>query len=203
MVPRASVPVVERPLSPAIVPAAGNITKSDTSTSLPQDKTAAMAPRVSVPTIDTPLPRTPELATDKPLPSIPVQEMMFKIPISDEKPRDRPETLRRVTAPDSPNSNTLSPFANLSTSAIPFRPRTRSPYARGHTRSRSSQGTLSAPQMARAHSSPTADSSGRFIIRPSSPLLGPSSRHRSPLRKPLRRNILQLRELPRHRPDHI
>ena len=77
-----------------------------------------------------------------------------------------------------------SPSPAFSTSTLPVRPRTRSPFTRGHGRSRSSGGSLSAPQMTRAHSSPVPNTSTRPIIiqRPSSPL-GPPSRHRSPMRK--------------------
>ncbi|KAK3178592.1 hypothetical protein OEA41_000729 [Lepraria neglecta] len=108
-------------------------------------------------------------ATIKPLPALPT-EMTFP----------RPITPRRATAPDP--SPTLSPFSSLSTT-LPLRPRTRSPYARGHSRSRSSSGALSAPQMTRAHSSPMPNGTDRLLPRPSSPL-GPPLRHRSPMRKP-------------------
>ena len=91
----------------------------------------------------------------------------------------RPETFRRTTAPDTPPSQ-LPP----STTSLPFRPRTRSPLTRGHARSRSSGGSLSAPQMTRAHSSPVPNTARPLLARPSSPL-GPPSRHRSPMRKPL------------------
>lgn len=99
----------------------------------------------------------------------------------------RPYTPRRATAPDVPNVQT--PFSNLPTSTLPLPPRTRSPFNRGHGRSRSSGGSLSAPQMTRAHSSPVPNTSTRPVIiqRPSSPL-GPASRHRSPMRTPLRKN---------------
>lgn len=94
----------------------------------------------------------------------------------------RPSTARRATAPDGV-AHLPSPFSNLSVSALPLRPRTRSPFARGHSRSRSSGSSLTAPQMTRAHSSPVPNTAGRpLIIRPSSPL-GPPSRQRSPLRK--------------------
>lgn len=104
----------------------------------------------------------------KPLPGLP----------SIQSPR--PLTPRRSTAPDTPTTPT--PFSNLSMSSLSLRPRTRSPFARGHLRSKSSgSGSLTAPQMTRAHSSPVPNTTGRPIIhRPSSPL-GPSLRHRSPM----------------------
>lgn len=94
----------------------------------------------------------------------------------------RPYTPRRATAPDTPTAP--SPFSNLSVSSLPLRPRTRSPFARGHLRSKSSgSGSLSAPQMTRAHSSPAPNTTSRPMApRPSSPL-GLPLRHRSPMRR--------------------
>ena len=92
----------------------------------------------------------------------------------------RPEAPRRATEPDTPTIPL--PVSSL-TSSLPLRPRTRSPLTRGHARSRSSGGSLSAPQMTRAHSSPVPNTSRPIITRPSSPL-GPPSRHCSPMRKP-------------------
>lgn len=94
----------------------------------------------------------------------------------------RPYTPRRATAPDSPTAP--SPFSNLSVLSLPQRPRPRSPFARGHLRSKSSgSGSLSAPQMTRAHSSPVPNTTGRPMLpRPSSPL-GFPLRHRSPMRR--------------------
>ena len=95
---------------------------------------------------------------------------------------ERPSTLRRATAPDS--TDTLSPFSSLPSTTLPIRPRTRSPFAKGHARSRSSGSLLRAPPMTRTYSSPTPESTVRpSLPRPASPL-GPSSRHRSPIRKP-------------------
>ncbi|KAL2038220.1 hypothetical protein N7G274_009168 [Stereocaulon virgatum] len=129
-----------------------------------------MVPRVTEPPIIMNPPKVDlDRATIKPLPALP-SEMTFP----------RPITPRRATAPDP--SPTLSPFSSLATT-LPLRPRTRSPYARGHSRSRSSSGALSAPQMTRAHSSPVPNATDRFMARPSSPL-GPPLRHRSPMRKP-------------------
>ena len=130
-----------------------------------------MAPRVMEPPIIMNPSRVDREDADlKPLPALPT-----------EISAPRPETPRRATAPDSPS--TLSPLSSLSTTTLPLRPRTRSPFARGHARSRSSSGTPSAPQMTRAHSSPVPSVADRFLTRPSSPL-GPPSRHRSPMRKP-------------------
>lgn len=106
----------------------------------------------------------------KPLPALPTIES------------PRPYTPRRSTAPD--KTTAPPPFSNLSVSSLPLRPRTRSPFARGHLRSKSSgSASLSAPQMTRAHSSPVPNTTGRPMIpRPSSPL-GPPLRHRSPMRR--------------------
>jgi hypothetical protein len=100
----------------------------------------------------------------------------------------RPETPRQSTEPpslDDAGTRTL----NFTTSSLPSRPRNHSPYSRTHYRSRSfaSSSTGMAPPMARAHSSPGMDSSGRMLIpnnirRPSSPLGPPQGRRRSPLR---------------------
>lgn len=181
MVPRASIPVMEKPL-PDPPDQSMKAMDSPDKANLPSHKvTTETVPRVTVPTIDMPLPCTTQVPVEKSLPDIPIQGMFAETPTKQEKARDRPETPRRATAPESPH--TLSPFANMSTPSLPFRPRTRSPYARGHARSRSSQGTVSAPQMARAHSSPVPNSNGHLIVRPSSPSFRPSIRHRSPLRR--------------------
>lgn len=96
----------------------------------------------------------------------------------------RPMMPRRTTAPE-----TLGATAAASkgfTSTLPFRPRNRSPLAKNHLRSWSSAGSLAAPQMTRAHSSPGLETTGRIpwsmSVRPSSPLSTPG-RHRSPLRR--------------------
>ncbi|KAL8769628.1 MAG: hypothetical protein Q9209_004425 [Squamulea sp. 1 TL-2023] len=91
----------------------------------------------------------------------------------------RPPPQRRATAPDSPTQSSSS--VPPSTIILPSRPRNRSPYTRTHVRSRSSNSTLSAPLMARAHSSPVPDTRPA-VARPSSPL-GPPGRHRSPMRR--------------------
>ena len=78
-----------------------------------------------------------------------------------------------------------TPSSTFNSSTLAVRPRPRSPFTRGHGRSRSSGSSLSAPQMTRAHSSPVPNTSTRPVIihRPSSPL-GPPIRHRSPMRNP-------------------
>lgn len=70
-----------------------------------------------------------------------------------------------------------------------FHPRNTSPFRKAHVRAKSSASSLSAPQMARAHSLPGPETAERMLaplapslVRPSSPL-GPPGRHRSPLRK--------------------
>lgn len=145
-----------------------------------------MVPRVSEPpvTVITPIVEMDTSLAVKPLPPLPDG---FDAPLKSLHPELaalRPDIPRRVTTPDSPVSQ--SPFTTLSTPPMPLRPRTRSPFRGGHTRSRSSGGSLSAPQMARAHSSPMPNTTSRpLITRPSSPLaLGPPSRHRSPMRRP-------------------
>lgn len=91
----------------------------------------------------------------------------------------RPSPQRRATAPDPPTESPSSGQPN--TFSLPSRPRNRSPFTRTHVRSRSSNSMLSAPLMARAHSSPVPDTRP-IAARPSSPL-GPPGRHRSPMRR--------------------
>ncbi|KAL8991471.1 MAG: hypothetical protein Q9169_007860 [Polycauliona sp. 2 TL-2023] len=91
----------------------------------------------------------------------------------------RPSPQRRSTAPDSPTESPSS--SEPSAFTLPVRPRNRSPFSRTHVRSRSSNSMLSAPLMARAHSSPVPDTRN-ITARPSSPL-GPPGRHRSPMRR--------------------
>ncbi|KAL8751081.1 MAG: hypothetical protein Q9199_006665 [Rusavskia elegans] len=91
----------------------------------------------------------------------------------------RPAPQRRATAPDPPTESPSSGQPN--TFSLPSRPRNRSPFTRTHVRSRSSNSMLSAPLMARAHSSPVPDTRP-IAARPSSPL-GPPGRHRSPKRR--------------------
>ena len=135
-----------------------------------------MVPRTSEPpvTIVPPSVEADKVPSRKPIPT----PVVHNPPPSDVT-LSRPEILRRISEPDNPA--TPSPFSSLQ--SLPLRPRTRSPFARGHARSRSSGGSLSAPQMTRAHSSPVPYTTRPLIQRPSSPL-GPPGRHRSPMRKP-------------------
>lgn len=93
----------------------------------------------------------------------------------------RPRTPCRASSPDS-----TSTAASTSATTLPYRPRNRSPLSRGHIRSQTASGSMMAPPMQRAKSSPGVES-GRLGNpsmsgpRPSSPL-GPSGRRRSPLR---------------------
>lgn len=90
---------------------------------------------------------------------------------------------RRVTSPEPADFTSLS--AKPLPTSLPLRPRNQSPYTRTHIRSLSSNSPLSAPQMARAHSSPMPDAGRSFsaaLARPSSPT-GPLARRRSPLRR--------------------
>lgn len=144
-----------------------------------------MVPHVSEPPVTT---RPPVVEIEnpslKPLPPLPDEFDVPLKPLPSELASLRPDTPRRATAPDPQDIQT--PNSSLSTSSLPIHPRTRSPFARGHGRSRSSGNSLSAPQMARAHSSPVPNTTSRPLIpRPSSPFaLGPPSRHRSPMRRP-------------------
>ncbi|KAL8668680.1 MAG: hypothetical protein Q9168_006701 [Polycauliona sp. 1 TL-2023] len=127
-----------------------------------------MVPRMSdgPPTM---LPPSLELLADKPPKDAPL--------LSIDKSRPSPQ--RRATAPDSPTDSPSSRQANPL--VLPVRPRNSSPFTRTHVRSRSSNSMLSAPLMARAHSSPVPDTR-TIAARPSSPL-GPPGRHRSPMRR--------------------
>lgn len=95
----------------------------------------------------------------------------------------RPEAVRRATAPESPSSGTG--FSKPLTPTSSFHSRNGSPFRKTHLRSKSSAGSLSAPLMTRAHSSPDSETGGGMLVpilaRPLSPL--PSGRHRSPLRR--------------------
>ncbi|KAL9102296.1 MAG: hypothetical protein Q9163_002541 [Psora crenata] len=129
-----------------------------------------MVPRVS----------EPSALANKPLPPPPAPETPPKLP-STPSLDSKQQNPRRATAPEA--STTLSTFSTFAPSALPLRPRPRSPFAKGHARSRSSGSSLLAPLMTRAHSSPVPDTTARLtLLRPVSPL-GPSSRHRSPIRR--------------------
>ena len=134
-----------------------------------------MVPKVSEPPLTMTPPTAEETAPPKPL------IIQAHTPHSSTIDPSRPDTFRRATSPDTPS--TQSPFSTIVTPSLSVRPRTRSPFTRGHGRSRSSGGSLTAPQMTRAHSSPGPNTNRPVIPRPSSPL-EPPSRHRSPMRKP-------------------
>ncbi|KAL9018375.1 MAG: hypothetical protein Q9185_004344 [Variospora sp. 1 TL-2023] len=131
-----------------------------------------MVPRVSEPPTPIVPPSLEALTADYPKRAVPV--------ILDQA---RPPPQRRSTAPDSPVESSTAP----TTFVLPLHPRNKpSPFTRTHVRSRSTNSTLTAPQMARAHSSPVPELRNRPVYpiapRPSSPL-GPPGRHRSPLRR--------------------
>ncbi|KAL9028606.1 MAG: hypothetical protein Q9196_003051 [Gyalolechia fulgens] len=113
----------------------------------------------------------------------PIEGPFVKKPLPVVLEQSRPSPQRRSTAPDSPTDASQVP---TSTFTLPPYPRNRSPFTRTHVRSRSSNSFLSAPLMARAHSSPDPDNKilppHPSTARPSSPL-GLPGRHRSPLRK--------------------
>ena len=91
----------------------------------------------------------------------------------------------RVISPEPLCVGGSSPSMKPSSMTLPLRPRNRSPYTRTHMRSRSSNSPLSAPQMARAYSSPMPDAGNSFsaaLARPSSPT-GLVARRCSPLRR--------------------
>ncbi|KAI4174998.1 MAG: hypothetical protein LQ343_002025 [Gyalolechia ehrenbergii] len=129
------------------------------------------------------VPRVPEPRTIMDPPSLETLEgACVKKPLPVVLEQGRPSPQRRSTVPESPTEPTRIP---TSTFTLPSYPRNRSPFTRTHVRSRSSNSSLSAPLMARAHSSPVPDNKNRpypSTARPSSPL-GPPGRHRSPLRK--------------------
>ena len=137
-----------------------------------------MVPKVSEPPV---VMSPPTIEVEKSPPLKPVSDASDPL-LPTDATMSRPETVRRATAPESPP--TQKDLPTLTTISLPLRPRTRSPFTRGHGRSRSSNGSCPAPQMTRAHSSPVSSTPNRPLVhRPSSPL-GPPSRHRSPMRKP-------------------
>ena len=97
----------------------------------------------------------------------------------------RPIMVRSCTEPLDPSPLVSS---TIKLSALPLRPRNKSPYARTHLRSRSTASTIPTP-MTRANSSPTAEtfthmSSYSPLARPASPLFS-APRRPSPLRRPI------------------
>ncbi|MCJ1424955.1 hypothetical protein MMC29_002843 [Sticta canariensis] len=131
------------------------------------------------------VPRLQEFPTTMERPELEKDDGRPLIKYATEINQLRPVMPRRtITAPE-----TLSAPSAASkgfTSTLPFRPRNRSPLTKTHLRPLSSAGSLTAPQMTRAHSSPGMETTGRIplstSVRPSSPL-SPPGRHRSPLRR--------------------
>lgn len=100
---------------------------------------------------------------------------------NDLDPNRKPLAVRRSTEPPSPSS----PSWNAA-NALPYRPRTTSPLAGGHARSKS-VASLAPPIIGRTRSMPGVDGSGRIVyppfLRPASPASSPN-RNRAP-RKPV------------------
>ncbi|MDI1488562.1 MAG: hypothetical protein OHK93_007837 [Ramalina farinacea] len=133
----------------------------------------------------TPDPSNISILNEKPLPPPPMfSEETAEALKAPHSPPCEPNTPRRATAPEtSPSSINPSSFSGSLTSTLPLRPRPKSPFTRGHGRSHSSGSVRRAPQMARAHSSPTIEMARLPLPRPASPL-GLGGRHRSPSRRP-------------------
>jgi len=117
-----------------------------------------------------------------PVPTLRLQELsLYDTQATARDGNGKPPTLRRSTdpAPRSPRSPGWSTPSQ-------YRPRTTSPYSRGHLRSRSSTSAL-APSMSRAQSMPGVNAAGHLLSSPqqrSSSPLGSPSRTRTP-RKPV------------------
>jgi len=131
-----------------------------------------------------PVPETERMEEFRSSP-VPTLRLYESVPFEGQDTADtmsKPPTLRRSTdpTPSSPQS------PGWSSPSLPFRPRTTSPYSRGHLRSRSSASAL-APLMSRTQSLPGVNASGHFYLsspqRPSSPH-GSPGRNRTP-RKPV------------------
>lgn len=119
---------------------------------------------------------------------LPVEENDHPHQTPDCESLAHPAVLRCATAPE-PRSIATAIRTTPLTPTSSFHPRNSSPFRKAHVRAKSSASALSAPQMARAHSSPGSETAERMLtplapslVRPSSPL-GPPGRHRSPLRK--------------------
>lgn len=97
-----------------------------------------------------------------------------------------PSMVRRVTDPNPSSSNFSSAPWTPSPITLPYQPRTTSPLAGSHSRSRSTASYLT-PPMARTNSMPGVNGSGHIIsihTRPSSPSSQSPARIRAP-RKPV------------------
>ncbi|KAI0842028.1 hypothetical protein F5Y06DRAFT_166430 [Hypoxylon sp. FL0890] len=128
-----------------------------------------------------PVPETERMEEfrSSPLPSLRLQQPAA-INTNDLDANRKPLALRRSTEPPSPSSPSWT-----TATAFPYRPRTTSPLAGSHTRSKS-VASLAPPTIGRTRSMPGVDGSGRIIyppFRPDSPL-GSPNRNRIP-RKPV------------------
>ncbi|KAI4596139.1 hypothetical protein KJ359_005644 [Pestalotiopsis sp. 9143b] len=123
-----------------------------------------------------PVPETESLESfqSAPLPTLRLQQPRA-ISTNDLDFNHKPPTVRRSTEPTSPSSPSWSHPPTLS---LPYRPRTTSPLAGTHTRSKSTA-SLNLPSMSRTRSMPGFDLANRSL---SSPLLRPSSPQGSPNR---------------------
>ncbi|KAI1415970.1 hypothetical protein F5Y13DRAFT_140696 [Hypoxylon sp. FL1857] len=128
-----------------------------------------------------PVPETERMEEfrSSPLPTLRLQQPAT-ITTNDMDPNRKPLALRRSTEPPSPSSPSWT-----TATALPYRPRTTSPLAGSHTRSKS-MASLAPPTIGRTRSMPGVDGSGRILyppFRPDSPS-GSPNRNRAP-RKPI------------------
>ncbi|KAI1143567.1 hypothetical protein F5Y05DRAFT_409011 [Hypoxylon sp. FL0543] len=128
-----------------------------------------------------PVPETERMEEfrSSPLPTLRLQQPAT-INTNDLDSNRKPLSLRRSTEPPSPSSPSWTTAASL-----PYRPRTTSPLAGSHTRSKSAA-SLAPPTIGRTRSMPGVDGSGRILyppFRPDSPSSSPN-RNRMP-RKPV------------------
>ncbi|KAG5949898.1 hypothetical protein E4U53_005658 [Claviceps sorghi] len=131
-----------------------------------------------------PVPETERMEAFKssPVPSLLLRSKPPGVPPLELDVARKPPTIRRSTDPN-PTSPT-SPSWGLSSTALPYRPRTTSPLSSSHTRSQSAA-TLASP-MSRTQSMPGVSGSGRILYSPQLPLpaspsnLGSPSRVRAP-----------------------
>ncbi|OTA81544.1 hypothetical protein M434DRAFT_207555 [Hypoxylon sp. CO27-5] len=131
-----------------------------------------------------PVPETERMEEfrSSPLPTLPSLRLQQPpaIKTSDLDPNRKPLALRRSTEPPSPSSPSWT-----TANSFPYRPRTTSPLAGFHTRSKSAA-SLAPPAIGRTRSMPGVDGSGHILyppFRPDSPK-GSPSRNRTP-RKPV------------------
>ncbi|KAG5918176.1 hypothetical protein E4U42_006958 [Claviceps africana] len=114
-----------------------------------------------------PVPETERMEAFKssPLPSLLLRNKPPGPPLELDVAR-KPPTIRRSTDPNP--TSPVSPSWGLSSTALPYRPRTTSPLSSGHTRSQSAA-TLASP-MSRTQSMPGVSGSGRILYPPQLPL---------------------------------